>query len=136
MSPAAPQAIGAPLVLVVDDNPLNERLARFVLESDGLQVASAADADEALQLLQGLQPALILMDIHLPGRMDGLALTRQLKTDTRWQGVPVVAFTAFAMAGDEQRCREAGCDGYITKPIEVARFAAEVRALMAMPDRR
>ena len=119
----------SPRVLVVDDNPFNLELASFVLLADGLVVATAGDADEALGRIADFQPDLILMDIQLPG-MDGLALTRRLKADPATRRIVVVAFTAYAMKGDEAAMRAAGCDGYLAKPIDVTRFAAEVRGLL------
>ena len=118
----------APHVLVVDDNPINLELASFVLAADGWCVSTAADAEEALRSIEQRLPDLILMDIQLPG-MDGLTLTRQIKADPALRHITVVAFTAYAMKGDEAIMRAAGCDGYLAKPIEVARFAAQVRAL-------
>lgn len=104
-------------ILVVDDNAVNLRLAAAVLLSSGHAVLRASDADEAQQLLAQTVPDLILMDVALPG-MDGLTLTRRLKGDPRLAHVPVLALTAFAMKGDDLKAREAGCDGYITKPID------------------
>ena len=104
-------------ILIVDDNPTNLRLAASVLELEGHQVDQAADADQALDYLAGTVPDLILMDIALPG-MDGLTLTRQLKADSRLAAVPVVALTAFAMKGDEQKARDAGCAGYLAPPAQ------------------
>jgi CheY-like chemotaxis protein len=115
-------------VLVVDDNALNLELASFVLDADGIEVAGAADAEQAQALLAAFDPQLVLMDVQLPG-MDGLSLTRRLKADPATCHVKVVAFTAYAMKGDEDKMRAAGCDGYLAKPIDVARFAAQVRAL-------
>ncbi len=120
----------APRVLVVDDHALNLELAAFVLGAEGFEVATAADAQEAQALLRATLPDLILMDIQMPG-MDGLALTQLLKADPVTRGIKVVAFTAYAMKGDEAKMRAAGCDGYLAKPIDVARFAAQVRALLA-----
>ncbi len=114
-------------VLIIDDHPLNLELASFVLAADGFEVATARDAAQALSVLPGFRPDLILMDVQMPG-MDGLALTRLLKQDSATRDVVIVAFTAFAMKGDEQRMREAGCDGYLAKPIDVALFAGQVRA--------
>ena len=119
----------APRVLVVDDNAMNVMLAQTVLEAAGLTVASAANAVEALAVMAGFAPDLILMDIQLPG-MDGLALTRQLKAEPATRHIVVVAFTAFAMRGDEGRMRIAGCDGYISKPIEVNLLASQVLACL------
>ena len=117
-------------VLVVDDNPLNLELASFVLAADGWSVTTAGDAIEALSSIAQSPPELILMDIQLPG-MDGLTLTRQIKADPATRHIAVVAFTAYAMKGDDAIMRAAGCDGYLAKPIDVARFAAQVRGLLA-----
>lgn len=122
--------MSAPLVLIVDDHPMNIELARFVLEAGGFAVDVAVDAAQAIKGIAARRPDLILMDIQMPGT-DGLALTRQLKQDPLTQGIVVVAFTAYAMKGDEARMRAAGCDGYLTKPIQVASFAASVQALLA-----
>lgn len=119
----------APRVLIVDDNPINVDLAAAVLTHHGFAVDAAGDADSALQRLKDFQPGLILMDIQMPG-MDGLALTRQLKADPLWRHVRIVAFTAYAMRGDEDKMRAAGCDGYLSKPIDVHTFSASVRALL------
>lgn len=116
-------------VLVIDDHPQNLKLARLVLEAAGLMVRGAADADEALRLLDDDLPDLILMDLQLPG-MDGLELTRRLKADPARRHIRIVAFTAYAMKGDDETARAAGCDGYITKPIDVSRFADQVRQLL------
>jgi CheY-like chemotaxis protein len=104
-------------ILVVDDNPANAALISFLLETSGYEVRVAADADEAVELLTGFSPRLIMMDLQLPG-MDGLELTRRLKADVRTRHIVIVALTAYAMKGDEERARDAGCDGYITKPID------------------
>ncbi len=122
-----------PRVLVVDDHPINLELASYVLAADGLAVATAADALQAQALLPSFRPQLILMDIQMPG-MDGLGLTRLLKADPATRGIVIVAFTAFAMKGDEERALAAGCDAYLAKPIDVARFAAQVRALLPGPQ--
>ena len=103
-------------ILVIDDNPANASLITFLLESSGYEVRSAGDADEALALLDEFRPCLIMMDLQLPG-MDGLALTRRLKASPETRDILIVALTAYAMKGDAERAREAGCDEYITKPI-------------------
>jgi len=100
------------------------------LEAGGFGVDVAADAQQAITCIAGRRPDLILMDIQMPGT-DGLALTRQLKRDPATRHIVVVAFTAYAMKGDEARLRAAGCDGYLAKPIKVASFAASVQALLA-----
>ncbi len=112
-------------VLVVDDNPANLKLACHVLESAGYAVDRAVDAEQAQEILQQVTPDLILMDIALPG-MDGLTLTRKLRADERLKHVTVVALTAFAMKGDDQKAFAAGCDGYITKPIDTRRLPQQV----------
>jgi two-component system cell cycle response regulator DivK len=105
-------------VLIVDDNPQNLKLARVLLRTEGYEVRTAVDAEEALRQLETFSPKLILMDIQLPG-MDGLELTRRLKADPRRHRISVIALTAYAMKGDEIRALAAGCDGYVAKPIDV-----------------
>jgi CheY-like chemotaxis protein len=117
-------------ILVVDDNPANVKLVRFLLVKRGYDVRVAGDAREALEILGAFKPRLILMDLQLPG-MDGLELTRRIKADPATAAIPVVAVTAFAMKGDEDRAREAGCDGYITKPIDTHTLPAAVAAYIA-----
>ena len=121
-------------ILIVDDNPTNLRLAASVLELDGHRVDQAADADQALAYLAGTVPDLILMDIALPG-MDGLTLTRRIKAEPRLAQVPVVALTAFAMKGDDQKARDAGCIGYLTKPIDTREFGRQVAAFLQAAPR-
>jgi CheY-like chemotaxis protein len=104
-------------ILVVDDNAANQKLVSFLLRSRGYDVRTAADAEEVMRALEGFSPRLILMDIQLPG-IDGLELTRRLRSNPRTSSVAIVAVTAYAMKGDEQRALDAGCDGYITKPID------------------
>jgi CheY-like chemotaxis protein len=104
-------------ILVVDDNPVNLKLVRVLLAREGYNVRGAADAEEALDLLKDFSPDLILMDIQLPG-IDGLELTRRLKADPATRRITIVALTAYAMKGDHQKVLEAGCDGYIPKPID------------------
>jgi len=113
-------------VLVVDDNPDNLILTKFLLKSQEFEVRTAEDAEQALEALKTYRPLLILMDIQLPG-MDGLELTRQLRRDLTWRDVVIVALTAYAMKGDQDNAFAAGCDGYITKPINTRTFAALVR---------
>lgn len=123
-------------ILVIDDNHLNLKLVCDLLTMEGWSVRSAFDAAEALEVLAGSAelPSLILMDISLPG-MDGLTLTRRLKADARYADVPVIAVTAFAMKGDEQKALDAGCAAYITKPIDTRRLSAQMRAVLAQPRR-
>jgi len=105
-------------LLVVDDNATNLKLARVLLQGEGYAVHTARDAEEALGLLETLTPRLILMDLQLPG-MDGLELTRRLKADAATKGIVIIALTAYAMKGDEEKARAAGCDGYIAKPLDI-----------------
>ena len=113
-------------VLVVDDAPVNLKLTDLVLRKEGYRVYTATDAEEALNLLGSIHPDLVLVDIQLPG-MDGLELTRQIKNSARTRDIVVLALTACAMKGDDQRAFAAGCDGYITKPIDTAAFGGIVR---------
>ena len=120
----------AATVLVVDDNPMNTELVRFVLEAAGHTVQAAADATQAMHQIGHCRPDVVLMDIQLPG-VDGLTLTRRLKAEASTRDIVVIAFTAYAMKGDEARLRAGGCDGYLSKPIDVAAFAGQVMAVLA-----
>lgn len=113
-------------ILLVDDSLPNLKLTRFLLMQDGFEVRTAENAEQALLALETRVPDMILMDIQLPG-MDGLALTRHLRRDGSLHDVPIVALTASAIKGDEQIARAAGCDGYITKPIDTRTFVDLVR---------
>lgn len=117
-------------ILIVDDNPQNLKLVRVLLASEGYAVRTATDAEDALRVLAAFHPRLILMDLQLPG-MDGLTLTRRLKDDPARQEIIVVALTAYAMKGDEAKALAAGCDGYITKPIDMDSFPQLVRDYLA-----
>jgi len=117
-------------VLVVEDNPANMTLATFLLESVGHKVLKATDAETGLALAGSEQPDLILMDIQLPG-MDGLRATRLLKGDSKTSHIPVIALTALAMKGDEERIRAAGCDGSIATPLAYKDFLAPLAAQLA-----
>jgi two-component system cell cycle response regulator DivK len=112
-------------ILVVEDNAANLKLATFLLESAGHTVISAPDAEVGLARAREEQPSLILMDIQLPG-MDGLEATALLKRDVVTRDIPVIALTALAMKGDEERIRAAGCDGYIAKPLAYKDFLATI----------
>ena len=116
-------------ILVVEDNPQNYELVEFLLEDAGFAVRQAADADELRQRLQDGLPDLILMDIQLPG-VDGLSLVTEVRALPGAEQLPIVALTAHAMRGDRDRFLAAGCDGYISKPVEVATFAAEVEGYL------
>jgi len=104
-------------ILIVDDNPVNMKLIRILLTGEGYDARTASDAGEALEVLKGFSPRLILMDIQLPG-MDGLELTRQLKADPLTRDITILGLTAYAMKGDEEKILAAGCDGYVSKPID------------------
>ena len=120
-------------VLVIEDNPANMTLAVFLLESAGHTVLRATDAEAGLTLARREHPHLILMDIQLPG-MDGLEATALLKQDEATLTIPVIALTALAMKGDEERIRAAGCDGYIAKPMRYQDFLVAVAAQLANHD--
>jgi two-component system, cell cycle response regulator DivK len=113
-------------ILLIDDCLQNLKLTKFLLNREGFEVGIAENADQALRALEERIPDMILMDIQLPG-MDGLALTRHLRRDETLRDVPIVAFTASAIKGDEEIARAAGCDGYITKPIDTRTFISVVR---------
>ena len=114
------------LIMVVDDNPTNLKLACNVLKFEGYAILEARDAEEALEMIRRTPPDLILMDIALPG-MDGLALTRHLKGNPRTSNICIVALSAFAMKGDDRKAFDAGCDGYITKPIDTRRLPGQIK---------
>ena len=114
-------------ILVIEDNPANMKLASFILESAGYKVLPALDAEAGLTVARQENPDLILMDIQLPG-MDGLQATGLLKADPATRAIPVIALTALAMKGDEERIRAAGCDGYVAKPLAYKEFLAVVSA--------
>jgi two-component system cell cycle response regulator DivK len=108
-------------ILIIEDNPANMKLAVLLLEKDGHEVIQAQDAEGGILLAREQIPALILMDVQLPG-MDGLAATRLLKADAATKHIRIVALTAFAMTGDRETIEAAGCDGYIAKPIRYKEF--------------
>lgn len=120
-------------ILVVEDNDMNMQLVEFLLEEGGYHIVKATSGEEALAITRdgagpgpnGGPPDLILMDIHLPG-MDGLSVVHAIKSDPRTARIPILALTAHAMRGDKDRFLEAGCDGYISKPIDVKTFIASI----------
>src|SRR6516162_7216481 len=120
-------------ILIVDDTPVNLKLTRILLVNEGYKVLTAASAEEALEMLGSFHPKLILADIQLPG-IDGLEMTRRIKKDERTRDIAVVALTAFAMKGDEQKAIDAGCDGYITKPIDTRALGSRIRQLLAQRE--
>jgi two-component system, cell cycle response regulator DivK len=117
-------------ILVVEDNATNMKLSTFLLESADHTVIAATSAEIGLTLARETRPDLILMDIHLPG-MDGLEATALLKADDATRDIPVIALTALAMKGDEERILAAGCDGYIAKPMRYRDFLATIATELA-----
>jgi two-component system cell cycle response regulator DivK len=123
-------------ILIVEDNETNLRLFTYLLSARGYDVRGAGDAPQALQLLQTFRPRLILMDLQLPGT-NGYELTRTIKADLALRDIPIIALTAYAMRGDEEKARAAGCDGYVTKPIDTRAFPARIAEFLAKgPQRR
>lgn len=116
-------------ILLIEDNEQNRYLVTFLLQARGWEVVHAADGPAGLALAGEIAPALILLDIQLPG-MDGYAVARALRANPKLVAIPVVAVTSYAMSGDRERCIEAGCTGYLEKPIDPQTFAAEVEAML------
>jgi len=112
-------------ILVVEDTPANMRLATVILEAEGYTVLQACTAQEGIALARTATPDLVLMDIQLPG-MNGLDATAILKSDAATRTIPIIAMTAFAMQGDEEKILAAGCDGYLAKPFRLQEFVAAV----------
>ena len=104
-------------VLIVDDNPTNLKLVAYLVRANGHEVDTAGDAEAALATLRAHHPDVVLMDLAMPG-VDGLELTRRIKADPAMHGVAIIAVTAYAMKGDREKALEAGCDEYVTKPID------------------
>ena len=117
-------------ILAIDDNAQNLKLIGVLLRSEGYDVRTAVDAEEALRILETFAPRLILMDLQLPG-MDGLELTRHLKADPVRRQITILAVTAYAMKGDEGKALAAGCDGYVPKPIDVNALPLLLRSFLA-----
>lgn len=117
-------------ILIVDDNAVNLKLARVLLVSEGYEVRTARDADEALDVLSEFRPRLLLLDIQLPG-MDGLELAGRLKGDAATRDIVIVAMTAYAMVGDREKALAAGCDGYVPKPIDTRTLPDTLAGLLA-----
>lgn len=115
-------------ILIIEDNPSNMKLSSFVLEQAGYEVWQAATATDGLRLAYE-RPALILMDIQLPG-MDGLEAARRLKSDPATRAIPIIALTAFAMRGDQNRVLSAGCDAYLAKPVRYEQLLSLVAATL------
>ncbi len=113
-------------ILIVEDNELNKKLFRDLLEANGYRTVHTADGMEVLDIARSEKPDLILMDIQLP-EVSGLEVTSWLKNDAELKEIPVVALTAFAMKGDEEKILAGGCEGYLSKPISVATFLSTVK---------
>ena len=118
------------IILYVEDNYDNRVLVRRVLEAEGYEIAEASNAEDALQKIQSVQPNLILMDINMPGA-DGYALTARIKATPGFAAVPIIAVTANVMRGDRERSLEAGCDGYIQKPIDIDILSQQIERFLA-----
>ena len=123
----------AKTVLIVEDNELNMKLFHDLLEAHGYDTVGTRSGIEALELARTHRPDLILMDIHLP-EVSGLEVTKWIKDDPELHRIPVVAVTAFAMNGDEERIRQGGCEAYLSKPISIARFMETVRHFLSTPE--
>lgn len=121
--------IMAKTVLIVEDNELNMKLFHDLLEAHGYDTIQTRNGLEAIDLAREHRPDLILMDIQLP-EVSGLEVTKWIKEDDDLRSIPVIAVTAFAMKGDEERIRQGGCEAYISKPISVARFIETVRSYL------
>src|ERR1700723_895805 len=120
-------------VLIVQDNDLNMKLFHDLLEAHGYDILQTKDGMEALRLARLHRPDLILMDIQLP-EVSGLEVTKWIKEDDELHAIPVIAITAFAMKGDEERIRQGGCEAYLSKPISVAKFIETIRQFLGTPE--
>jgi two-component system cell cycle response regulator DivK len=129
----APSPHTAKRILVVEDNELNMKLLNDVLEAHGYVVLATGEGAVAVAWAQQYRPDLILMDLQLPD-MSGLEVTRQLKADPETTSIPIVAVTAFAMAGDEKKALEHGCDAYVAKPINLRNFLDLIAGFIGVPD--
>lgn len=119
-------------ILIVDDNTSNLKLLRVLLIGEGFEVLTAANAAQCMDQLKIFRPALILTDIQMPG-MDGLELTRRLRSSAETREIPVVAITAYAMSGDQQKALDAGCDAYVSKPIDTRTLPGILRQILLKP---
>jgi CheY-like chemotaxis protein len=116
-------------ILVVEDNPMNMELFKDLLEVQGYEVHEATNGQEALDQVKSNEFDLILMDVQLPG-MDGLTATKMIREDPKNKDIPIIALTSYAMKGDEQRMKEAGCNAYIAKPIDTKEFPGIVAGFL------
>jgi CheY-like chemotaxis protein len=117
-------------ILIVDDNPTNLKLVTYLVRANGYEVDTAGDAEQAVTAIAANRPALILMDLQLPG-IDGLELTRRLKADPATRDIKIIAVTAYAMKGDQEKAIAAGCDAYVTKPIDTRGLPAVIAAQLS-----
>ncbi|HXS69478.1 MAG TPA: response regulator [Candidatus Polarisedimenticolia bacterium] len=118
--------MNSPSILIIEDNPLNVELATDLLEAGGFRIHATNTAEDGIRLAREILPDLVLMDISLPG-MDGLCATRTLKSDPATQHLKIIGLTAHAMKGDAGTAKVAGCDGYLTKPIDTRTFVTTVK---------
>ena len=123
----------AKTVLIVEDNELNMKLFHDLLDAHGYRILQTKDGMEALDIAREHHPDLILMDIQLP-EVSGLEVTKWIKDDPELHTIPVIAITAFAMKGDEERIRQGGCEAYLSKPISVAKFIETIRQFLGVPE--
>jgi CheY-like chemotaxis protein len=121
-------------ILIVDDNATNLKLLTFLAKAQGYEVVTAIDADAAIAELNRTRPSVILMDLQLPG-VDGLELTRRLKADPATRAIPIIAVTAYAMKGDHEKALAAGCDDYVTKPINTRTLPEVIARHVARSER-
>jgi two-component system cell cycle response regulator DivK len=128
--PPTPQTGQPKTILVVEDNELNMKLFHDLLEAHGYNILQTRDGMEALKLARQHKPDLILMDIQLP-EVSGLEVTKWIKEDDALKAIPIIAVTAFAMKGDEEKIREGGCEAYIAKPISVTNFLKTVQQFLS-----
>jgi two-component system cell cycle response regulator DivK len=112
-------------ILIVEDNPTNLKLVKLLLSMEGYKIQAAICADDAFEILKTFHPDLILMDLQLPGK-NGFDLTQEIKNNPQLKDICIVALTAYAMKGDEEKAKAIGCDGYMTKPISVTTFSSEI----------
>jgi len=122
-------------ILVIEDNEQNLYLVRFILEQNGYEVFAALDGKSGIEMAASLKPDMVLLDIQLPG-MDGYAVARNLRKNPDLTALPIVAVTSYAMPGDREKTIEAGCDGYIEKPIDPDIFMAQVEQHLIVRDQR
>ena len=125
-----PHGDRAKSVLIVEDNELNMKLFRDLLQANGYRTLQTQNGLEAMEMVRAHRPDLVLMDIQLP-EVSGLDVTRWIKQDAELKAIPVIAVTAFAMKGDEEKIREGGCEDYIAKPISVAKFLDVVKRYLS-----